>query len=96
MWQLWVWVPLLMVGTAAGAITDPLTGGPGSRNALVFDVDRMDGRPVGAKYSTMSEKHAAQFEPYLPDKRYRSYDFTIIRTGEGFRTSYSLTAIPIT
>jgi len=26
MWRLWVWVPLLMVGTAAGAITDPLTG----------------------------------------------------------------------
>jgi len=76
-------------------ITDPTTGGPTSRNVLVFDVDRMDGRPVVARYSTMSEKHAAQFEPYLADKRYRDYEFTITRTGEGFRTTWSLTPVPV-
>ena len=76
-------------------ITDPLTGQPGSRNVLVFDVDRMDGRSVVAKYSMMSEKHAMQFEPYLKDKRYRDYEFTITRTGEGFRTVYSVAVVPI-
>ena len=76
-------------------ITDPLTGEPGTRNVLVFEVDRMDGRPVTAKYSTMSEKHATQFEPYLEGKVYRDYEFTITRTGEGFRTVYSVAVIPV-
>jgi len=76
-------------------ITDPGTGQPGSRNVLVFEVDRMDGRAVAGKYSIMSEKHAAQFEPFLKDKRYAGYEFTIVRTGEGFRTSYSVTPTPL-
>jgi hypothetical protein len=77
-------------------ITDPITGEPASRNVLVLDVDRMDGRPVVALYSTMSEKHATQFEPYLKEKRYRDYEFTITRTGEGFLTQYSVSVSPIT
>lgn len=77
-------------------ITDSITGEPGSRNVLVLDVDRMDGRPVTAKYSTMSEKHATQFEPYLKEKRYRDYEFTITRTGEGFLTQYSVSVVPKT
>jgi len=77
-------------------ITDPITGEAGSRNVLVLEVDRMDGRPVIAKYSTMSEKHAAQFEPYLEEKRYRDYEFTITRTGEGFLTQYSVSVVPKT
>jgi hypothetical protein len=76
-------------------ITDPVTGQPASRNVLVFNVDRMDGRPVDALYSVMAEKHAAQFEPYLKDKRYANFEFTIVRSGEGFRTSYSVTPTPI-
>lgn len=75
-------------------IADPSTGAPTSRNALVFDVDRMDGRAVVAKYSTLSEKHAAQLEPYLKDRLYRDYEFTITRTGEGFLTSYSVSPVP--
>jgi len=74
--------------------TDPLTGQPTTRNVLVFDVDRLDGREVFAKYSIMAEKHAGQFGPYLPDKSYRGYDFLITKTGEGFRTSWSLQVIP--
>jgi hypothetical protein len=77
-------------------VTDPVTGEPASRNVLVLDVDRMDGRPAVAKYSTMSEKHAMQFEPYLEGKRYRDYEFTITRTGEGFLTQYSVSVVPIT
>ena len=75
-------------------ITDPQTGEPAKRKVLVFEVDSMDGRSIEAKYSTMSEKHAAQFEPYLGDKSYRNFEFTIVRSGEGFRTSYSITPTP--
>lgn len=75
-------------------VTHLVTRIPSSRNVLIFDVDTMDGRAVSAKYSTMSEKHAAQFEAYLEDKKYRDFDFTIVRTGEGFLTRYSVTAIP--
>ena len=76
--------------------TDPLTGEPTTRNVLVFEVDRVGVREVFAKYSIMAEKHAGQFAPYLPDKSYREYDFVITKTGEGFRTSWSLQVIPRT
>jgi thiamine biosynthesis lipoprotein ApbE len=76
-------------------ITDTQTGQPTTRNVLVFEVDRMDGRAVAAKYSVMAEKHATQFEPYLADKRYTRYEFTIVRNGEGYRTVYSLTPTPL-
>jgi hypothetical protein len=76
-------------------ITDPGTGQPGTRSVLVLEADRMDGRPVAAKYSVMSQKHAAQFEPYLPDKKYTQFEFTIVRSGEGFRTTYSVTPTPL-
>lgn len=76
-------------------ITDPVTGQPGSRNVLVFDVDRMDGQAVISKFSTMSEKLAAKFEPYLKDKSYTRFEFTIVQNGEGFRTTYSVTPTPL-
>jgi hypothetical protein len=76
-------------------ITDPATGQPTSRKVLVFEVDKMDGRPVAAKYSTMSEKHAAQFQPYLADKSYTKFEFTITKTGQSYRTSYSVAVTPV-
>ena len=75
-------------------ITDPVTGQPTSRRALVLDVDQLNGRLVAARYSTMAEKHAAQFAPYLPDKSYTRYDFTITATGESFRRSWSVQVTP--
>jgi hypothetical protein len=75
-------------------ITDPVTGQPGSRAVLVFEVDRMDGQPVISKFSTMAEKLAAIFEPYLPTKSYTAFEFTIVQSGEGFRTVYSVTPTP--
>lgn len=74
--------------------TDPITRAPTTRQVLVFEVDRLNGREVFAKYSIMAEKHAGQFKPYLDDKSYRDYDFVITKTGEGFRTSWSLQVIP--
>jgi hypothetical protein len=75
-------------------ITDPVTGLPATRNVLVFEVDRLNYKEVAAKYSTMAEKHAGQFGPYLDGKAYRDYDFVITQTGEGFRRSWSVQVIP--
>jgi hypothetical protein len=43
----------------------------------------------------MVEKHAGQFLPYLGDKSYRDYEFVVTKTGEGFRTSWSVQVIPL-
>jgi len=75
-------------------VTDPLTGKPATRNVLVLEVDRLDGREVAAKYSIMAETHANQLAPYLPGKEYRGYDFTITRTGEGFLSRWTVGVIP--
>ena len=75
-------------------ITDRITGEPTKRKVLVFDVDRLNGREVIAMYSIVSEKHALSFKPYLEDKSYRDYDFTITKTGEGDLTRYSVQTIP--
>lgn len=75
-------------------ITDPVTLQPASRNTLVFEVDTVDGQEVEAKYSIMAEKLASQFEPYLKDKSYRSYNFTITVHGEGFRRTWTVLVSP--
>ena len=79
---------------APRTITDPLTGVPTTRNTLQLIVDTLNDRPVLATYSTMAEKHAQQFAPYLPNKTYVKYDFTITMTGEGFRRSWSVQVTP--
>ena len=76
-------------------VTDPQTLTPSSRNVLVFDVDRLNGREVAAKYSIMAETHAGQLEAYLKGELYRSYDFIITKRGEGFRTKWTVEAIPL-
>lgn len=75
-------------------ITDPITGGATSRNTLVLEVDEFDGKAVAAKYSTMAEKHFAQFEPYLGDKSYRDFTFVITPIGDGFRRTWSFQVLP--
>ena len=75
-------------------ITDTTTGAPTSRNALIFEVDELNGRKVTSKLSTLSEKLAGEFEPYLGDKSYRNYDVVITKQGTGFRTRYSVAFLP--
>jgi hypothetical protein len=75
-------------------ITDPVTGQPAIRHVLVFNVDRLNDQPVESTYSTMAEKHASQFSPYLVDKSYRNFDFTITVQGEGFRRSWTVQVTP--
>ena len=77
-------------------ITEPATGRLILRSVLALDVDELNGRPVVAILSTMAEKLAGQFAPYLDDKSYRNYDFTITQLGDGFTRSWSVKVIPRT
>ncbi len=76
-------------------ITDPRTGNPALRNVLVFDVDRYNGQPSTAKFSTMAEKLYGKLEAYLSGQLYRGYEFIITQRGEGFRTDWTVEAIPL-
>jgi len=71
-------------------ITDPSTGGPGIRKVLEFSVDKLNGQPANAKFSTMSENLYAQLEAYLPNGIYRGYEFIITKRGSGYRTKYKV------
>lgn len=71
-------------------ITDPVSRLEKTVNALVFHVDQLNGQSVDAYYSTISDKHALFFDPYLKDQAYRDYLFTITRQGRGFSTDYTV------
>lgn len=75
-------------------ITDPVTGRPKAVRALVFDVDELNGKPTQARYSTISEKHASQFAPFLEKGRYINYNFSITQLGRGFAREYQLKVEP--
>ncbi len=70
-------------------ITDPLTRRPKMVSKLVFQVDELNGAPIAASYSVLSEKHARDFAPYLPNDRYRNYDFIVTVSGDGHLREYS-------
>ncbi len=76
----------------ARTITDPLTRKQKSVTTLVFQVDELDGKPAVGQYSTLSQKHYADFQPYLDGKKYTAYDFTIRMVGNGHTREYQLTA----
>ena len=75
-------------------ITDPLTGRPGVRKVLEFNVDKLNGVAVDAKFSTMAEGLYGQFEAFLVGKLYRGYEFIVTRRGSGYRTKYTVDKLP--
>jgi hypothetical protein len=75
-------------------ITDPTTGRPATRKVLEFSVDRMNGQPAAAKFSTMAETLYSQLEPFLSGQVYRQYEFIITKRGGGYRTRYTVDRIP--
>jgi hypothetical protein len=77
-------------------ITSPTTGRPEIRNSLVMDVDMLNGLPVSAKFSTMAEGLYAKLEPYLVEKRYLEYYFSITANGEGYQRKYTVLPTPLT
>ena len=75
-------------------ITDPASGRPSVRNTLVMDVDMLNGAPVNAKFSTMAEGLYAKLEPYLVNKMYLGYYFTVTAIGEGYQRKYTVLVTP--
>ncbi len=71
-------------------ITDPVTKLPKTVRALVFHVDEVDGVKTDAYYSTISDKHAMDFDPYLATKSYTGFTFEVTKIGTGFATSYKV------
>jgi hypothetical protein len=75
-------------------IRDPLTGVAKTVRVLQFYVDYEDGQKVSKVFSVTSEKLAAALSPYLEDRRYTRLEFTIIKSGSGFLTDYSVSVRP--
>ena len=75
-----------------GEMPDPLLGIAKMVTRLVFVVDEEDGAPVAKTLSIPSSKLASQFTPYLADKSYRRFVYTVTRRGAGFLTDYQVDA----
>jgi hypothetical protein len=76
-------------------IRDPVTQRVKKVRVLIMRVDEEDGRKVDKEFSVMAEKLALQLMPYIQGGTYRNYKFRILKTGKGFTTEYTLTAIPM-
>ena len=64
-------------------ISDPYFGVPRTVMSWVFRVDRLDGREVDMTFSVLSDKLRGELSGYMVDKRYRGYEFTIVKDAPG-------------
>jgi hypothetical protein len=67
-------------------IRDSLSGQPKVVTALVMHVDELDGAPVSADYSTISDKEALNYKPFIADGTLSLYLFTVTKAGTRFST----------
>lgn len=74
-------------------IADRESGKPKTIKSLVFYVDELDGESASRTFSILSQKLAAHFEPFLPNKEYHGYDFIITQMGEGFLKDWNVQVI---
>lgn len=74
-------------------IADQESGKPKQIHSLVFYVNELNGEPASRTFSILSQKLAAHFEPYLPDQRYRAYDFIVTQMGDGFLKDWNVQTI---
>lgn len=74
-------------------IEDKESGKTKRVESLVFQVDELDGEDVSRTFSILSQKLAAHFEPFLPNKRYREYDFIVTQIGDGFLKDWNVQTI---
>ena len=65
-------------------ITDPMFNIPRTVKSLVFLVDKVDGKSVDKLYSVVSERLAQEFEPYLEDGSYKTYEWCLVKDAAGF------------
>lgn len=74
-------------------IADRETGKPKTIRSLVFWVDELNGEDAARTFSILSQKLAAHFEPFLPNKDYTHYDFIITQIGDGFLKDWNVQPI---
>ena len=74
-------------------IADRESGKPKTIESLVFYVDELDGEPASRTFSILSQRLAAHFEPFLPEKRYGGYDFIVTQMGAGFLKDWNVQVI---
>lgn len=76
-------------------IVDPVSKGSKSIEALEFTVTVQDGKVVSRSFSIASQRLAGELGPYLVDKRYRNYEFTIVKDAPGAVAPRLVRAVPI-
>ena len=74
-------------------IADKETGKPKRIKSLVFWVDELNGEDTARTFSILSEKLAAHFTPFRPNKEYIHYDFIITQIGDGFLKDWNVQPI---
>jgi len=75
-------------------VADRERGGKKMVRRLTFWVDRLNGEPVARTFSILSEKLAAQLQPYLKGEKFKDWEFIITKEGEGFQTEYRIEIQP--
>ena len=63
-------------------------------SSLVLQVDELNGENVSRTFSILSEKLRGKLQGYLPERRYRNWDFVITKRGEGYGTTFEVEALP--
>lgn len=76
-------------------ITDKYFGRPRTVTTWLFLVDREDGRPVDKTFSVLSGRLKDELSGYIPDKRYKGYEFTFIKDAPGTVPPRILEVTPI-
>ena len=73
---------------------DPIIGLERDVQTLAFTVDEEDGRRVSKIYYVTSDRHAADFRPYLEDGSYTRYTWAIIARGRGLLRTFTTIRLP--
>ena len=77
------------------SITDPVSRGPKTVEALEFTVTMDDGAPVSRSFSVVSQRLAGELGPYLVDRRYRYFEFTFVKDAPGAVAPRLVRAVPV-
>jgi len=56
---------------------------PRTVKSLIFLVDRVDGASVDKTFSVLSQKLINDLAGYMENKKYRNYEFTLVKDGPG-------------
>jgi hypothetical protein len=73
---------------------DPIVGIERPVETLTFVVDLEDGRPVNKVYYVTADRHARDFGPYLAERTYRDYTWTMTVRGEGLGRIFTTVRLP--